>query len=150
MDDRINPKTIRLVWQSKQKDVWINDWGIEIQLFPLHCGLIDVIIKIYSNYVMSKEILTLKRKTNESWHWTLNKSIVTVEINHHISTLINKQILAFVVVKTHAILLPFGAILANAIALNSWLPTTWTNQKQRCYAKTKCIIKVDHYKYVTN
>ncbi len=62
MDDRINPKTIRLVWQSKQKDVWINDWGTEIQLFPLHCGLIDVIIKIYSNYVMSKEILTLKEK----------------------------------------------------------------------------------------
>jgi hypothetical protein len=55
-----------------------------------------------------------------------------------------------VAIKTHAIFLPFGVVLANVIVLNSWLPTKWSNQKQRCYVKVKCIIKVDLYKYVTN
>jgi hypothetical protein len=44
---------------------------------------------------------------------------VIVETNHHIKALIDKQILAFVAIKTHAIFLPFGVVLANVIVLNS-------------------------------
>jgi len=36
----------------------------------------------------------------------LNKSIVTIETNNHIRTLIMKQIIPFVVVKTHVVVMP--------------------------------------------
>jgi hypothetical protein len=54
-----------------------------------------------------KKILTLEKKS-EGWHWTLNKSIVIIETNSHIRTLIDKQILAFVAINTHAVVLPFN------------------------------------------
>jgi hypothetical protein len=92
------------LYDNQKKDMSTNDGGTKIWSFPLHCGLIDVVIKIYSNYVMSKENINFrKRKKSEGWHWTLNKSIMTIETNSHIRALIDKQILAFVAINTHAI-----------------------------------------------
>jgi hypothetical protein len=57
---------------------------------------------------IENKILTLEKKGNEVWHWTLNKPIVTVETNIHIKTLIMKQIFAFMVVRTQTIVLPLN------------------------------------------
>ncbi len=56
---------------------------------------------------MSKENINFRKK-NEGWHWTLNKSRVIIETNSHIIALIDKQILAFVAINTHAIVFPFN------------------------------------------
>ncbi len=65
--------------------------------------------KNYSNYVMSEKNINFKRiKKNKGWHWTLNKSIVTIETKNHIRALIGKQIFTFVAIKTHAVVLPFN------------------------------------------
>jgi hypothetical protein len=45
----------------EEKDVSTNDWGTKIQSFPLHCGSIDMIIKIYSKYVMSEQNINFRK-----------------------------------------------------------------------------------------
>jgi hypothetical protein len=48
---------------------------------------------------------------------------------NHIRALIDKKIFDFVAVETHAIVQPFGVVIANATILNPQLPTKWSNQK---------------------
>jgi hypothetical protein len=61
----------------------------------------------------------------------LNKFIVTVETNnqwkYYITVVNDKQIHDVVAIETHVAILPFGAILAYAIAPNSPIPTKWSN-----------------------
>jgi len=82
----------------------------------------------------------------------LNKSIMMVDINSHwkyqIKTINDKQI-NDVVVETQIVILPFGAVLAYAIAPNSLIPTRWSNQNHGCDARFKYNITLNNYKYVT-
>ncbi len=50
------------MYNSRKKDISTNDWRTKILSFPLHCGSIDMIIKIYSNYVMLKENINFRKE----------------------------------------------------------------------------------------
>jgi hypothetical protein len=41
------------------------------------------------------------------------------------------QVHNFVVVQTHAVVMPLGAIVAYPTILNSSLPTKWSNENQK-------------------
>jgi hypothetical protein len=49
---------------------------------------------------------------------------------YQIKTSNDKQIHDVVVIETHVNVLPFGVVLAYAIALNSSIPTRWSNHNQ--------------------
>jgi hypothetical protein len=61
----------------------------------------------------------------------LNKSVVTIETNnqwkYHTRVVNDKQLHDVVVVETHVVVVPFGVVLAYAIAPNSPIPTKWSN-----------------------
>ena len=50
------------LYDNQKKDMLTNDGGTKIWSFTLYCGSIDVIIKIYSNYVMSEENINFRKK----------------------------------------------------------------------------------------
>ncbi len=95
-------------------------------------------MNICSKYVILEGNIQLWNKIRvelEHWSCLLNKSIVNVQTNNHWKYHIkvvndyHKQIHDFVVIETHVIVLPFGAILTYVIIPNSPLPTKWSNQK---------------------
>jgi len=63
----------------------------------------------------------------EQFGFLLNKFIMNIETNnqwkYYIKIVNDKQINDVVAIKTHVIVLPFGAILAYAIAPNLLVPT---------------------------
>jgi hypothetical protein len=83
-------------------------------------------------------------KKNEGQNWTFK---LLVETNSHWKYLIwaknDEQIFDFVAVETNVVILPFGAILAYAtIPKSLLLMSKWSNQKQSCHARLKCIFWV--------
>jgi hypothetical protein len=67
-----------------------------------------MIIKIYSNYVMSEENVNFRRKKKQGLTLNIKQIHSDYETNSHIRTLIDKQIFAFVAIKTHAVVFPFN------------------------------------------
>ncbi len=83
----------------------------------------------------------------------LNKYVMTIETNsqwkYQIKIVNDKQIHDVVAVEAHVNVLPFGVVLAYAIAPNSPIPTDGLIITNGCDVKFKWKIALDNYKYVT-